>query len=225
MNTRAEFFPEAFYHIFNQTNGKEDLFRSDENRRFFLSRFATFMLPFCYIHSYALMSNHFHFSLQIKSKAEIYSYISNLSNSTLSVRMQKFIALADIDDAVNETFHLLICDQIKRFMTSYTRSFNNMYNRSGSLFRQKFKRSHFDPEVKFRYLQYYIHHNARKHKIVNNFLDYKYHSYIEIVNDSSIIINRSKVLDWFDDLNDFISFHSSSQYEDLFKDIDLDEFL
>ena len=119
---------------------------------------------------------------------------------------------------------LLICDQVKRFMTSYTRSFNNLYNRSGSLFRQKFKRSHFDPEVKFRYLQYYIHHNARKHKIVSSFLDYKYQSYQEIVDDSSIIIDRSKVLDWFDDLDDFISFHNSTHYEDLFGDLDLDGF-
>ncbi len=225
MNTRADFLPVEFYHVYNQTNGNELLFRSRENRRFFLARFAHFLKPFCYIHAYALLSNHFHFSIAIKSVEEIDSYILDLPKEEYTSAMLNWINAEDKVYGEKKALNYLICDQFKRLITSYTRSFNKAYGRSGSLFRQKFKRSIYDPEVKFRYLQYYIHHNARKHGMVKNFLDYEYHSYYEIANELSGIVNLTKVLDWFEDLEEFISFHHSIQYEDVFKEIDFDDFL
>lgn len=225
MNTRAEFFPECYYHVYNQTNGKEKLFRSTENRRFFLSRFAVFIKPFCHIHAYALMSNHFHFSVAVKSKQEIMDHLLQLDKVDQTILMQKYVESEESHVADGDTFHLLICDQFKRFFTSYTRSYNNSYGRSGSLFRSKFKRSLFDPKLKFRYLQYYIHHNGRKHGVVNDFKDYAYHSYQEIVDGSSALIDLSKVLEWYKDIEDFTAFHESVQYEDVFRDIDIEGLL
>ncbi len=172
------------------------------------------------------MSNHFHISIQIKSISDIQDYISKLDEENLTAALKSLKKL-DLENLSSDELVInnLICDQFKRFFTSYTRSFNNAYNRKGSLFRQKFKRSHFDPELKFRYLQYYIHHNARKHNVVNDFKSYPHTSYHSIVNDTPSIINAHKTFEWFDNIDEFVSFHEATHYEDVFQSIDLDEFI
>ncbi|MFT4532873.1 MAG: hypothetical protein ACJA1A_002343 [Saprospiraceae bacterium] len=177
------------------------------------------------------MSNHFHFSVQVKHEEQVLEQISKIKFGERTKVMNEFlVAKNSILSNENKTsevfetsdvFNRLIIHQWQRFFVSFTKAFNKKHNRSGSLFRQKFKRSAFDPELKFQCLQFYIHHNARKHGVVVNFLDYKHTSYHEIINEDDWLIDISKSLEWYSDMQEFISFHQTSHYQEVIDSIDL----
>jgi REP element-mobilizing transposase RayT len=235
MNTKSDFQFDGYYHIYNRTNNKEALFRSDENRDYFLRQYKKYLGPYIDVFAYALMSNHFHFSIRVKDEEMISSYIKGLNYDELTVSLKKYkdrIASSSssdriaLSDAITvNTVSDVIIDQHRRFFISYTQAINKRYDRQGNLFADRFKRSLYNPAVKFRYLQYYIHHNARKHGIVKDFKDYPYHSYKEIVENTSELINRPQALQWYDGIDDFIAFHESTQYRSVFRDLDIDGFI
>ncbi len=178
MNTGAIFYFDHHYHIYNRTNNKEKLFLTDENRSYFLRRYKHFLGAFLDIHAYALMSNHFHFCIKVKSQEEIDSYLNELPEKDHTVAISKYLLSMDRETSIDN----LIIGQHLRFLISYAQAFNKMHNRSGNLLTKKFKRSVFDPAVKFKYMQYYLHHNPRKHNIIDDFKAYKWTSYHEILN-------------------------------------------
>ena len=75
MDHYALFDYESFYHVYNRTNNKESLFLSDQNRNFFLQRYQFYMQGFVNTYSYALLDNHFHLSISVKTEDEIVEYI------------------------------------------------------------------------------------------------------------------------------------------------------
>ena len=60
------FYKGSFYHIYNRANGIEQLFISEDNYYFFLTKIQKYLLPYCNIISYCLIPNHFHLFVQIK---------------------------------------------------------------------------------------------------------------------------------------------------------------
>ena len=60
----------VYYHINNHANGMEVLYRSDENKRFFLKKYRKYIVPVADTIAYCLMSNHFHFLIKTKSVEE-----------------------------------------------------------------------------------------------------------------------------------------------------------
>lgn len=76
--------PEQFYHIYNQGNDGINLFKNEGNYLFFLQRFEKYITPVAHIYAYALMPNHFHFLVQIKTDSDekmVSQAFSNLFNS------------------------------------------------------------------------------------------------------------------------------------------------
>lgn len=97
------------------------------------------------------------------------------------------------DNAIN----VLIEMAFKRLFTSYAMAFNTMYKRKGNLFSRTFKRVNILKDSQFTQTLIYIHANAQKHKIVDNFLHHKWSSYHSIVSTKPTKILRDEVLDWF----------------------------
>lgn len=62
----AKFEEERFYHIYNRSINREDLFKSEANYVFFLKKWKELILPFFKIYAYCLMPNHFHFLAFVK---------------------------------------------------------------------------------------------------------------------------------------------------------------
>jgi REP element-mobilizing transposase RayT len=56
------------YHLYNHANGNINLFRSDENYRFFLEKYAKYVTPYFDTYAYCLMPNHFHFLVRVKDE-------------------------------------------------------------------------------------------------------------------------------------------------------------
>ncbi|MBW1742575.1 MAG: transposase [Deltaproteobacteria bacterium] len=58
-------YPGAFYHVINRGNAGEDLFRSKRDREKFLEYFEKTVEQFSIkIHTYCLMTNHYHFLVE-----------------------------------------------------------------------------------------------------------------------------------------------------------------
>nr|WP_314496201.1 hypothetical protein [uncultured Chryseobacterium sp.] len=88
-------------------------------------------------------------------------------------------------------------------MSSYTQSFNKVYQRSGPVFESPFKRILVDSEEYLRNLIIYIHQNP------HDFQDYRYSSYLAVISNSETYIQRDKVLELFDDRRNFIECHQN----------------
>lgn len=66
---------------------------------------------------------------------------------------------------------------VRQVFNSYTKAFNKMYARSGTLFEGPFKSKHIDDESYFLYLCRYIHRNPLEAHLVMNIADWEYSDY------------------------------------------------
>ena len=79
--------PDHTYHIFNHANGFENVFREDENFRYFLEKYRLYITPIAETYAYCLMPNHFHLVIRIRKREVIEKQIQ--SKSTFS-KVQNF---------------------------------------------------------------------------------------------------------------------------------------
>lgn len=151
--------PATYYHIFNHANAEEDLFRNPENYRYFLQQYHKYIDIIADTYSFCLMPNHFHLLIRIKPVEILNQHLPGFKN------------LEGVD-ASN-----LLSRQFSNFFNSYTKSFNKMYERHGSLFLKNFKRK---PIIDVNYLIeciLYIHLNPVKHGFRQHPADWESSSY------------------------------------------------
>lgn len=113
-------------------------------------------------------------------------------------------------------FHLLIKQvsdgAISRFMKkitdSYTKYFNTKSQRVGPVFQGAFKVVHVDNDEQLIHLSRYIHLNPLVSHVVReeDFLDYKWSSLQEYLNEESTIVNSKLILDFFKSKNIYLKF-------------------
>lgn len=193
--------PEKYYHVFNHANGNENLFLVDDNYMFFLKQYRKHVLPVAEILAYCLMPNHFHLLVKIKPENEILSFIKIEA-------FQKFKRLEKLNHAeLCEAIKRIISKQLANLFSSYTQAFNNSVNRRGSLFLKNFKRKEITSEYYFRKIVNYIHFNPVVHGFVDEPIQWKYSSYEAIVSNKPTLVNKVEILQWFDDLDNFIYNH------------------
>jgi REP element-mobilizing transposase RayT len=196
MNIRNEILePDCFYHIYNRGINGCVIFDTDENYLFFLQKFAKYLDELCDIYCYCLMPNHFHFLIKVKSIAEIEEFANNtLKNISKSN--------AGLHSTTN-----IVSKQIGKLISSYSQSYNKVKKRHGNLLESPFKRIKITSEEYLKNLILYIHSNPLDLGIgIGN---YKYSSYQAIISKSKTKIKRNKVLEIFDNLDNFIYCHIS----------------
>jgi REP element-mobilizing transposase RayT len=179
--------PGKIYHIYNHANGTENLFRAQENYRYFLSRYTNFINPIGDTYAYCLMPNHIHFLIRIKSELEI------------GITFGKF-----------ETFQKLerrISKQFANLFSSYTQAFNKMYGRRGSLFIPNFKRKEIIDDNYLTSVIAYIHLNPVSHGFVKQCDAWEWSSYNIIMSENETFVKRREVIEWFGSRNEFEKFH------------------
>ncbi len=172
--TRLE--PGGYYHYFNRGNNKENIFKSEENYPYFLFLVSKYIIPIAEIYSYCLLPNHFHFIIRIKEEFELDKEIKITSRWTF----QPFSNL----------------------FNAYSKAINKKYNRTGSLFQKHPKRIKIKDDTYLRNLIIYVNTNPDHHGI-GNYQTYKYSSYSSIISKTETLISREKVIDLFDDLDNF----------------------
>jgi len=147
--------------------------------------------------------NYFHF-LNLSQKhllpiADIFSY---------SLQPNHFHYLIQIKDAIENK---LINQSFSNWFNAYTKSINIAYNRTGSLFQERFARKLIDTNTYLNNIIFYIHANAQKHRLVEDFRSYKYNSYDTLLSDKATFLQRDKVLNWFGNREQFAKFHAQNQ--------------
>ncbi len=204
MNTKtnylANFYENGIFHVYNRTNNKELLFKSDENRLYFLKQFAKYLSPFLDTFCWNLLPNHFHFLVQIKSMEEIKNHLKSLPRESLKPIEKQYLT-----DAT--TTELLLELEWKRFFTSYSMAFNKQQNRTGNLFHRPFKRIEIDKESHFTQAIVYIHANAQHHNLCKDFTQHKWTSWHSMLSNNPTGLKREEVLEWFGGFEKFIEIH------------------
>lgn len=181
---------DKFYHIYNHANGFENLFVDKNCYASFLSRLNYYSEPVIDIYSYNLLKNHFHILLKTKPE-EV-----TIANSALWAKEER------------RPFKLLNAGkQLSDCFNSYTKTFNKVYSRTGSLFNHRYRRIEICGENKLLNMVGYIHTNAQHHGFVRDFKDWKYSSYHEAVGCERTYINRESLLELFAGKENFIKFH------------------
>lgn len=191
------FEPLAYYHLYNHSNGWENLFILEDNYRYFLEKYFYYFQPVARTYVYCLMPNHFHFLLQIKSEKEL---------------LQFYIEKHRINQNENGILENLDCSkiisqQLSNFLNCYTQAFNKQHQRKGSLMRHSTKRKLVHNEGYFTRLVQYIHANPVKHGFVAELEDWPHSSIHYFRNKKPTKLARMSVFDWFGSEEAFWRFH------------------
>jgi len=166
--------PGKTYHFYNRGNNKENIFKEETNYLHFRKLLAKHLLPIVELYSYCLMPNHFHFVFRIKD-------------------------IQEMPDGINlEKLH----QPFSNFFNAYSKAFNKMYGRTGSLFQKHPKRILIEDDKYFKQLVIYINTNPTHHGF-GDFRAYQYSSYHELIENESTILWPNIVVDHFDDVENF----------------------
>lgn len=90
---------------------------------------------------------------------------------------------------------------------AYAKAINKSYNRTGSLFQERFRRKEVNSDQYFTSVVLYIHGNAQQHGLVTDFRQHPYTSYHNYVNNTYNKLKKDVLLDWFGGIERFIRIH------------------
>lgn len=174
--------PGKYYHIYNRGNNREDVFIEERNYAYFLNLYNKHIPPVAETNAYCLLKNHFHFLVRIKEDPLGFQ---NLAGLNYKKPHQAFSNL----------------------FNAYAKAINKAYDRTGSLFEHPFKRIAITSNAHLLHLVAYIHQNPQKHGFVDDFRDWPYSSYSELLAADSDLLNYGEVLGWFDGEEGFEKSH------------------
>lgn len=189
-----------YYHIYCKAVGNNVLFKTEENKAYFLKKYADYSAGYFDTYAFCLLDNHVHWLVKCPSIENIISHLNKIEKVQLKNHQRKFLK--------NEiSFEEALEFQLKDFFISYSLAFNKMYKRSGSLFINPFRRVLVKDDAHFTQLIIYIHANTLKHGYFKNFQQYKWSSYQSIISTSPTLIKRNEVIEWFGSKDLFIKAH------------------
>lgn len=177
--------PARLYHIYNRGNNREDLFLKGRDYQHFLKVYAHHISPVADTFAYCLMRNHFHLLVKIKDEQV----------------WQSQLAPAYQDAVFNPT------QSFANLFNAYTKWFNGVHLRTGSLFEERFKRIEVASDAYFANLVFYIHFNPQKHGFASDFRDWSWSSFSALMADVPTKLRRTEVLDSFQGREKFEAFH------------------
>ncbi|MGB0917536.1 MAG: transposase [Flavobacteriales bacterium] len=167
--------PNSFFHYYNRGNNKEYLFKTEENYFYFLSLAKKYLVPIADFYSYCLLPNHFHFVLRIKSEDELPAEYNNGTRK--------------------------LYQPFSNMFNAYTKAFNKMYQRQGSLFQEHPKRQQVKNDAYLRNLILYVNTNSSHHAMAD-YDTYPYSSYEALVSSGKTLVKRDEVLQLFGGLSE-----------------------
>ena len=197
----ASFEEQSFYHIICKSVAERFLFKTEENKRYFLSGYIKLLHDFVDTYAYCIMNNHVHWLIRTKKASDLLFFLSMMSAKDQTITQKKFIAGSC-------TYHELIEQQFNRFFISYSLAYNKENKIKGHLFNRPFKRIAIVNDDHFTSLTVYIHANPLKHGMMKDFREYKWSSYQSFISGQPTKMMRNEVLEWFGGKKRFIETHT-----------------
>ncbi|MEP0006732.1 MAG: hypothetical protein ABJ387_15820 [Balneola sp.] len=195
------------YHIWTHANGNENLFRCDENFRYFLQRYQHYVHPVAETFAYCLMPNHLHLMIRVRKEDEILKFVRKKKNKP------NLQGLADLGGLENS----IVSQQFSNLFNSYTKSINKKYDRKGSLFIPNFRRKLIDSDEYFVRLIAYIHNNPVHHGFVKTPDNWPFSSLHSYLLDKTTSISKQEALKWFGTKKNFSAIHNQLNQEKMKK--------
>ena len=195
---RDIFHPEQFYHLYNKVVSGTDLFIEANDYWEFMERYSKYFSSYFETYAYCLIPNHFHFLIKVRN--EVIIKIAIAKEGTTASK-----------NYLSGTFSLneFLENQFSRCFSGVSMRYNNRHNRVGPLFKQGIKRVALNKYRTFEQQMHYIHLNPIHHFLVNKIEDWPYSSYISYISDVKTQLPRLEVLDKFEGVENFISFHKT----------------
>lgn len=198
-NIREPFGPDTIYHVYNHGNAEDIIFREDKNYEFFLKKYRKYISGIADTYAYCLMPNHFHVMVRIKKRDRLLKFFKDKNPQ----------GFHNPEGLSSRKLSNLISHQFGTLLNSYTKAYNKLYDRKGSLFRNTFKRKPITGDGYYIRLIRYIHRNPIKHGFVENITDYPYSSYKSLLSDKPTSLEREKVLGRFGGRENFVKAHQN----------------
>ncbi len=203
---------DTHYHIYNRGNNRENIFIQERNYTHFMNLYTKYIEPIADTFAFCLLRNHFHLSVRIKSKGEIFP-----NEETLKVFSTDQNPVRQGSPAIKGTrrgkkplgsvLEQYPSQRFSDFFNAYAKAINTAYDRTGSLFQHPFGRVPITSERQFWAVIAYIHQNPQKHKFVEDFRDWKWSSYRVMLSDQPTKLKRDVVLDWFGGKQSYLDLH------------------
>jgi putative transposase len=189
-NKREILVPGGFYHIYNRAISEDRLFTEDLEYSLFIKKYMSYSNLIFRTYSFCLLSNHFHFLIQVKSDSEL---------------KRNFGIFKDDKSRSNN-----MAQHLGNFFNWYATYFNKKHSRKGSLFIHSFHRKPILDQSYLTQVICYIHSNPVKAGQCTNLADWKFSSYREYFNGSKYIpsSNLKETIEWFDGLEYFKDTHT-----------------
>jgi len=206
--THTPLEPLGIYHIFNRANGSDKLFANKGNYLYFLERYKTYIAPVADTFCYCLMPNHFHLLVRLKEEKELERFFRKKYAGRYETTFRKF----QIETAFRkfQTFGKLVSKEFSNLFSSYAQAYNKQQRRKGNLFMHKFKRLLVQDDKYLLKLVHYIHLNPVTHGFCQKPGDWPYSSYGVLISDKPTWLKKTEVIEWFNDMNNFIYCHSQA---------------
>lgn len=199
MNKYIPLLPDRVYHLYNHANGSEKVFREHDNYRFFLEKLKLHLLPVMDVYAYSLIPNHFHLVVKTKEQAAIAHEFKNKKGVNYDSKVHN---LSDF-----------IMHRVGNLLNSYTKSYNMVYRRMGSLFMANTKRTIAERLEDILTFIFYAHKNAVHHGLTGKIGEWKYDSYPDLTSCDPTFLKRDEVLSLFGSKEKFIDEHQKLKIE------------
>jgi len=214
--------PGKYYHVFNKSVGGELLFKNEGNYLYFLEKYKKYVAPFADTLGYCLMPTHFHFLLAPLNKKTLEGF-KNLAGQTQSGKpcegenqaskegcepfpVKVYEGCEPLVD-LSKPGRVDLSRKFSHLFNCYAQAYNKQNHRSGSLFKNRFKRVLINDEEHLRTAIIYIHLNPSHHHVEKYFTDWKYSSYRALAGNGQTLVNKAKVLELFEGTENFIFCH------------------
>lgn len=123
--------------------------------------------------------------------SEVWSYCLLKNHFHLLIKSRENIDNKSISIAFSNSFN------------AYSKAINKAYQRSGSLFKDRFSRIKIQNEEYLKSIIIYINSNAVHHGFVDNVEYYKHCSYLALISHKNTLLERDKVIELFDNKDNF----------------------
>ena len=193
MDYYVPLLPNKIYHVVSRAVGSEKLFLHQENYRFFLERYEKYISPVAATFAFALLPNHFHFLIQVRSP---------------EILLEQYKRLYPEKTPPDGWQPVLVMRQFSNMLNSYVKSFNKVYHRKGSLLMDYMRRVEVMDERQFTATAFYIHKNPVHHGYCLQLNQWRWTSYKAILSDTPTKLERDKLLEWFGGKKCFVDYHS-----------------
>lgn len=202
--------PGKFYHIFNCGVNKCNLFNDRSDYEHFISLYGKYIDPVAETYAWVLMPNHFHLLILVR-KDIAYKY--SMEEKTLDPQHFEDHKWETVKAASSSTSDIIYSKMpvpylhFSHLFNAYSKYYNKRNFRHGTLFERPYHYNIIDNLTYLRNVLLYIHYNPVNHGFCIHPAEYPWSSYLSLLSFDPTMIQKDKVIGWFDNIGNFKQAH------------------